>query len=618
MSLLKETHPEIFNSIDKSIDYGFDVNKISTRSSQKVIFICEHGHHHEGTPAHRTRGHKCPICTRSASVRDTFPELCDYLLHKEDTNKLLDCTIKSSMSFLFVCPLTEETLRRTVKLAMKYFHKDHLKELQETLYVIPDEYKSTDETYPPYVYRTSKTVKKWTCSLGHNFTRTIGDIVGRDRGCPYCRRQKLLTGFNDVKTMRPDFVQFWDEKTPPEGTLYIKDKKYHLHCRICNEKFLTVAPKEPGYGNYKETTCPYCTTHRHLTDRTALKNVLPTAYEWFSNKNTVSKDSVNAYSRKKFIFTCDKGHEFFSRVDMLAHRGGISCPKCPSSLGEKELIEFLESIMGSSRLDVHNRTVLDGKELDIYIPDKKFAIEYNGLYWHNEDHDGSGTKNKSYQKFIRCRELGISLFTISEADWRDKKDIIKSMIRHKLGMSTDARIYARNTTVKEISYQESAQFLNKYHLQGKAIGNFHVGLFHGDDLVAVSTWRKNKNVLYLDRYATSCIVVGGMGKLLACGKQYARDNQLCKIITFSDNSYATGDMYNQIGFTVDKELYSDYKYVVGEHLVHKFNYRKKRFRTDPNLIYKEGLTEKQLAEINMLPRQWDCGKIRWILPVEKA
>lgn len=40
--------------------------------------------------------------------------------------------------------------------------------------------------------------------------------------------------------------------------------------------------------------------------------------------------------------------------------------------------------------------------------------------------------------------------------------------------------------------------------------------------------------------------------------------------------------------------------------------RTKRFRNDPELQYVEGYTEKQLAELNNLPRIWDAGKTRWV------
>lgn len=51
--------------------------------------------------------------------------------------------------------------------------------------------------------------------------------------------------------------------------------------------------------------------------------------------------------------------------------------------------------------------------------------------------------------------------------------------------------------------------------------------------------------------------------------------------------------------------------------IHKFNYRISRFRSDNNLVYRDNLTERQLANLNGISRLWDCGKTRWILDVYK-
>ena len=73
-----------------------------------------------------------------------------------------------------------------------------------------------------------------------------------------------------------------------------------------------------------------------------------------------------------------------------------------------------------------------------------------------------------------------------------------------------------------------------------------------------------------------------------------------------------GGLYDALGFTADKELPPDYKYVVDGKRVHKFSYRRKRFRADPDLRYEEGLSERELAYLNGLGRVWDCGKIRYV------
>ena len=104
-----------------------------------------------------------------------------------------------------------------------------------------------------------------------------------------------------------------------------------------------------------------------------------------------------------------------------------------------------------------------------------------------------------------------------------------------------------------------------------------------------------------------------MGKLLKAGKRWAQERGCTHIVTFSDHEVSDGGLYQTLGFTLDKELKPDYRYVVDGRRVHKFNYRLKKFRNDPNLEYQEGLSERELALLNGIPRVWDCGKTRWVM-----
>ena len=55
----------------------------------------------------------------------------------------------------------------------------------------------------------------------------------------------------------------------------------------------------------------------------------------------------------------------------------------------------------------NDRTVLHGRELDVYVPEHHIAMEYDGLYWHSED----AGRDKGYhrRKTDDCAAAGISL-----------------------------------------------------------------------------------------------------------------------------------------------------------------------------------------------------------------
>ena len=106
-----------------------------------------------------------------------------------------------------------------------------------------------------------------------------------------------------------------------------------------------------------------------------------------------------------------------------------------------------------------------------------------------------------------------------EDEWKDKQDIVKDIILHKLKNSL-IRVYARKTEVKFINNKETSEFLNKNHLQGGVNSKFNLGLFFGNELVSIMSFGKpriSKNYAYeIYRFCNKLgySVVGSFHKLL--------------------------------------------------------------------------------------------------------
>lgn len=96
-----------------------------------------------------------------------------------------------------------------------------------------------------------------------------------------------------------------------------------------------------------------------------------------------------------------------------------------SSIEEKDITNFIQSLTSESIIE-NDRRVINPQELDIYVPNKNLAFEYNGMYWHSDLF-----KDKDYhqKKFLKCKEKGIRLIQINEYDWMNKQDIVKSIIK---------------------------------------------------------------------------------------------------------------------------------------------------------------------------------------------
>ena len=187
------------------------------------------------------------------------------------------------------------------------------------------------------------------------------------------------------------------------------------------------------------------------------------------------------------------------------------------------------------------------------------------------------------------------------------------MISVKAGVYNGDKVFARKTTIHKITAKETEIFLKANHIQEFASGSIYVGLKDGKNkLVAAMVLRKapnNDKNLILTRYATNMSVVGGFTKLL----KYVEKEFLPKIITtFSDNTVSDGSLYENNGFIADLSLRPNYMYVVNGIRKHKFGYRLKGFKNDPDLLWNESMSERELAILNNIPRIWDAGKTRWI------
>lgn len=289
-------------------------------------------------------------------------------------------------------------------------------------------------------------------------------------------------------------------------------------------------------------------------------------------------------------------------------QGNEACEKCRKTFVSKpeiELRDFVESL-GFSTI-VNSRKILNGKEIDIFVPSKNVGIEFNGVYYHSEKFIDKGYH---FEKTAVAKDKGIRLLHIWEDDWKLRRAIVENHIKSVLGVSDSRRVFARKLSVRVVDKILARSFMNSYHIQGFVPSTVYLGLFDGEELVAVMSFTRRKNNEWLlSRYATSCQVVGGHSKLLKFfEKTYAWDT----IITFADLSYSYGDLYRKTGWIEESLLAPDYWYCKQGERFHKFGYRKSKFEKDPSLKFDEGLTEHELALLNGLYRVYDAGKIRFI------
>ena len=272
-----------------------------------------------------------------------------------------------------------------------------------------------------------------------------------------------------------------------------------------------------------------------------------------------------------------------------------------------ELQEYLNKSFGShiekdiynilcnycNRIDVHNRKVIKPLELDIYIPEKRIAIEINGSYWHSESH-----KDKYYHqnKTINCTKQGIRLIHIFEYEWLDEvtRNKIESFIVDLV--QSKKQLQARKLKVKEVSN----------------IDTRNLGLYDSDELVSIMTFGKPRFDSNYDfkiiRYCTKSgiTIAGGAERLFS---NFVNTHKNASIITYSDISKFTGNIYLKLGFNVVKITEPGYVWVPAHNNVIS------RYKTQKHKLLSQGIgninqTEDQIMSNLGYYKLYNSGNIK--------
>lgn len=305
-------------------------------------------------------------------------------------------------------------------------------------------------------------------------------------------------------------------------------------------------------------------------------------------------------------------HSYFQKNIAIGKNPCLHCnpPLFSESNREIELANYISEIY-SGKIERKNRKILSGKEIDVFLPELKIGFEFNGIYYHSEIFK---SKESILEKKGLAGEQGINLITIWEDDWTYKNDIIKSRISNLLGKSR--KLQARKCQIREIIGSEEKGFLVKNHIQGYVPSSIKIGLFYEGDLVSVMTFgkyrvslgKKEKEGEYeLLRFCNSLnvLVIGGASKLF---NYFLQKYKPIKVLSYQNNSWNTGNLYENLGFEKIGLTKQNYYWCVGDLRYNRFNFRKDK-------LVKEGYDPQKTEDEIMTQRgyfkSWDLGNIKW-------
>lgn len=276
---------------------------------------------------------------------------------------------------------------------------------------------------------------------------------------------------------------------------------------------------------------------------------------------------------------------------------------------------FLEN--NSIKYKRNDRTEIYPQEIDFYLPEYKIGIEINDIVSHNSTIGFFGEpkdKKYHYEKSKTCEEKGIRLIHIWEWEIRDtnKWEKVKQYILNIL--KPKEKIYARKCILKEVPSKDNNEFLNKYHLQNTCKGQvIRLGLYYRDELIQVMTFGKprfNKNYEYeLLRLCTKpgYAVTGGAKKLFT---HFIKIYKPKSVISYCDNSKFNGNVYIDLGFTLNSKIQLNYYWTNGKYTFSRYKTQKHKLN---NLLknFNSSLSESINMKNNGFVQVYDSGQLTY-------
>lgn len=337
----------------------------------------------------------------------------------------------------------------------------------------------------------------------------------------------------------------------------------------------------------------------------------------FSKEEYLEKGGAPAQQR----FLCKKCNKEF--LGYIRNARCYDCyPNTNTSQMEKEIFYYLQELLLNTEILSMTKRVIKPYELDIYIPEYKLAVEFNGLFWHSSEMNID--KNSHVNKTNMCENLGIHLIHIFEDDWATKKEIIKQKLRYELRITTK-EINISDCNIIEIDSKIKNEFLNRYHPKSEDKSDIKFGVYYENELISCMTFNYKKRAMHkkeiteeyeISRFC-SLYYINELESTLI--NKFIKHYKPEKISITLDRcwEYSNNNKYTDMGFIKTIINKPTYWYIPQENKIktHRFHFNKTNLK-DLLEIYDEQLTERENMQLNGYEHIWDCGTIKYELKVK--
>ena len=486
-------------------------------TSKEYSWICSLGHSFSQRVESRTlRGYNCPFCSghRVLSGFNDFVHWCvtnnrNDLINEWDAEKNTEINpdmihFRSKKKAWWRCgkcntrwqaSIVNRTARNTgcPICKKKKVHQDENDfqawcEQNSRLDLLSEwDYEKNVIFQPKTIHYGSHNKVWWKCVYGHSWQTEVRIRV-HGSSCPICsnttrQENRVKNNLVEHRTLSleewckqnnyMELLSEWDyDKNigiSPSEISFSSKKSVWWRCEQNHSWEMIVASRKAGQK------CPYCSNRRVETGINDFKtwcernDKLSLLEEWDYDKNAdISPEMFSYGSKTKAWWKCKQcGYSWQQHI--YSRASGIGCPNCASeqrsSFCEQALYFYVKQVFPDA---ISGITSVIGMELDIYIPSKSVAIEYDGEFWHGKARKLENDNKKNNL----CSENGIVLIRVREPKLNE---ITNCIVFTRSDSTTSASLddvilrvldYLKpNNAIKVDTKSDATKILNQYALK---------------------------------------------------------------------------------------------------------------------------------------------------------
>jgi predicted nucleic acid-binding Zn-ribbon protein len=349
------THPELAADWNFEKNHALTPDVVFAGAAKRFWWKCQKcGNEWQASGNRRTQGTGCGVCANRvfASGQNDLATLFPDVANSWDTERNLPIspdavpagsnskfwwkchtcghswktTVVGRTSSKSGCPACANKLNQKPRVALIAGETD----LQTTHPLIAAEwdFEKNDGLAPTMVTAGSARKVGWICGLSHRWDALVNSRTLQGTGCPFCSGQRVLRGFNDLQTSKPEIAKQWDfaknEEFNPASISIGSRLSVWWRCDLDHSWKARIANR-----TYLDRGCPFCGGKKLLEGFNDLLTRYPEiAAEWDSQSNQRQPSEVMPGNNSKAWWICPFGHRYYSSIVGRTGVHGSNCPTC--------------------------------------------------------------------------------------------------------------------------------------------------------------------------------------------------------------------------------------------------------------------------------------------------